>query len=44
MVLLRVDIPLCISFLAGSGLVAIGSAPGVIPLDMPESVMVKFAV
>jgi len=34
--------PIGISFPAGSGLVAFGSALGVIPLDMPESVLVKF--
>ncbi|MES9833161.1 MAG: bifunctional aconitate hydratase 2/2-methylisocitrate dehydratase [Candidatus Thiodiazotropha sp. DIVDIV] len=34
--------PLGISFPAGSGLVAFGAALGVIPLDMPESVQVKF--
>jgi aconitate hydratase 2 / 2-methylisocitrate dehydratase len=34
--------PLGISFPAGSGLVAFGAALGVIPLDMPESVLVKF--
>ena len=27
---------------AGSGLVAFGAALGVIPLDMPESVLVRF--
>ena len=31
-----------ISFPAGSGLVAFGAALGVMPLDMPESVLVKF--
>ncbi|MCG7873972.1 MAG: bifunctional aconitate hydratase 2/2-methylisocitrate dehydratase [Candidatus Thiodiazotropha lotti] len=35
--------PLGISFPAGSGLVAFGAALGVIPLDMPESVLVKFS-
>merc|ERR1719352_577616 len=35
--------PIGISFPAGSGLVAFGAALGVIPLDMPESVLVKFA-
>ena len=35
--------PLGISFPAGSGLVAFGAATGVIPLDMPESVLVKFS-
>ncbi|MEW8142645.1 MAG: bifunctional aconitate hydratase 2/2-methylisocitrate dehydratase [Candidatus Thiodiazotropha endolucinida] len=34
--------PLGISFPAGSGLVAFGAALGVIPLDMPESILVKF--
>jgi aconitase B len=34
--------PLGISFPAGSGLVAFGAALGVIPLDMSESVLVKF--
>lgn len=34
--------PIGISFPAGSGLVAFGAATGVIPLDMPESVLVKF--
>ncbi|WP_254174729.1 bifunctional aconitate hydratase 2/2-methylisocitrate dehydratase [Planktothrix pseudagardhii] len=34
--------PLGISFPAGSGLVAFASALGVMPLDMPESVLVKF--
>ena len=34
--------PLGISFPAGSGLVAFGSALGVMPLDMPESVLVRF--
>ena len=32
-----------ISFPAGSGLVAFGAALGVIPLDMPESVLVRFS-
>jgi hypothetical protein len=31
-----------ISFPAGSGLVAFAAATGVMPLDMPESVLVKF--
>jgi len=31
-----------ISFPAGSGLVAFGAATGVMPLDMPESVLVRF--
>jgi aconitate hydratase 2/2-methylisocitrate dehydratase len=35
-------VPLGISFPAGSGLVAFGAALGVMPLDMPESVLVKF--
>jgi len=34
--------PLGISFPAGSGLVAFASATGVMPLDMPESVLVRF--
>ncbi|CCQ74536.1 bifunctional aconitate hydratase 2/2-methylisocitrate dehydratase [Magnetospira sp. QH-2] len=34
--------PLGVSFPAGSGLVAFGAATGVMPLDMPESVLVKF--
>ncbi len=34
--------PICISFPAGSGLVAFGAATGVVPLDMPESVLVRF--
>ena len=34
--------PLGISFPAGSGLVAFAGALGVMPLDMPESVLVKF--
>ncbi len=34
--------PIGISFPAGSGLVAFGAATGVIPLDMPESVLVRF--
>ncbi|WP_419798079.1 MAG: bifunctional aconitate hydratase 2/2-methylisocitrate dehydratase [Terasakiella sp.] len=34
--------PLGISFPAGSGLVAFAAATGVMPLDMPESVLVKF--
>jgi len=34
--------PIGISFPAGSGLVAFGAALGVIPLDMPESVLVRF--
>ena len=35
--------PIGISFPAGSGLVAFGAALGVIPLDMPESVLVRFS-
>jgi len=35
--------PIGISFPAGSGLVAFGAATGVMPLDMPESVLVKFS-
>ncbi|MDM8568700.1 bifunctional aconitate hydratase 2/2-methylisocitrate dehydratase [Thiotrichales bacterium HSG1] len=34
--------PIGISFPAGSGLVAFASALGVMPLDMPESVLVRF--
>ena len=34
--------PLGISFPAGSGLVAFAAATGVMPLDMPESVLVRF--
>lgn len=34
--------PLGISFPAGSGLVAFAAALGVMPLDMPESVLIKF--
>ncbi|HHH48398.1 MAG TPA: bifunctional aconitate hydratase 2/2-methylisocitrate dehydratase [Gammaproteobacteria bacterium] len=34
--------PIGISFPAGSGLVAFGAALGVMPLDMPESVLVRF--
>merc|ERR1712050_409653 len=34
--------PLGISFPAGSGLVAFASATGIMPLDMPESVLVRF--
>ena len=36
-------VPIGISFPAGSGLVAFGAALGVIPLDMPESVLVRFS-
>jgi len=35
--------PIGISFPAGSGLVAFASATGVMPLDMPESVLIKFS-
>ncbi|WP_240007963.1 bifunctional aconitate hydratase 2/2-methylisocitrate dehydratase [Pseudaquidulcibacter saccharophilus] len=35
--------PIGISFPAGSGLVAFGAATGVMPLDMPESVLVRFS-
>ena len=34
--------PLGISFAAGSGLVAFAAATGMMPLDMPESVLVRF--
>jgi aconitate hydratase 2/2-methylisocitrate dehydratase len=34
--------PLGISFPAGSGLIAFAAATGVMPLDMPESVLVRF--
>jgi len=34
--------PMGISFPAGSGLVAFAAAAGVMPLDMPESVLVRF--
>lgn len=34
--------PMGISFPAGSGLVAFGASLGVLPLDMPESVLVRF--
>jgi aconitate hydratase 2/2-methylisocitrate dehydratase len=34
--------PIGISFPAGSGLVAFAAAAGVMPLDMPESVLVRF--
>ena len=34
--------PMGISFPAGSGLVAFGAALGVMPIDMPESVLVRF--
>ena len=35
--------PLGISFPAGSGLVAFGAATGIMPLDMPESVLIRFS-
>ena len=35
--------PLGISFPAGSGMVAFAAATGVMPLDMPESVLVRFS-
>merc|ERR1711988_1958884 len=35
--------PIGVSFPAGSGLVAFAAATGVMPLDMPESVLVKFS-
>ena len=35
--------PLGISFPAGSGLVAFAAATGVMPLNMPESVLVRFS-
>lgn len=35
--------PIGISFPAGSGMVAFGAATGVMPLDMPESVLVRFS-
>ncbi|PWI34538.1 bifunctional aconitate hydratase 2/2-methylisocitrate dehydratase [Vibrio albus] len=34
--------PLGVSFPAGSGLVAFAAATGVMPLDMPESILVRF--
>jgi aconitate hydratase 2/2-methylisocitrate dehydratase len=34
--------PIGMSFPAGSGLVAFGAATGVMPLDMPESILVRF--
>jgi aconitate hydratase 2/2-methylisocitrate dehydratase len=34
--------PIGISFPAGSGLVAFAAATGVMPLDMPESILVRF--
>merc|ERR1711957_1049422 len=35
--------PIGISFPAGSGLVAFAGATGIMPLDMPESVLVRFS-
>lgn len=35
-------LPIGISFAAGSGLVAFAAATGMMPLDMPESVLVRF--
>ena len=35
--------PIGISFPAGSGLVAFGAATGIMPLDVPESVLVRFS-
>jgi aconitate hydratase 2/2-methylisocitrate dehydratase len=35
--------PIGISFPAGSGLVAFGAATGIIPMDVPESVLVRFS-
>merc|ERR1719410_144138 len=35
--------PIGISFPAGSGLVAFGAATGIMPLDMPESILVRFS-
>merc|ERR1719386_349247 len=35
--------PVGVSFPAGSGLVAFAAATGVMPLDMPESVLVRFS-
>jgi len=35
--------PIGISFPAGSGLVAFAAATGVMPLDMPESILVRFS-
>ncbi|KAL3914479.1 MAG: hypothetical protein SGILL_006085, partial [Bacillariaceae sp.] len=35
--------PIGISFPAGSGLVAFGAATGIMPLDMPESVLVRYS-
>ncbi|MCA3192452.1 MAG: bifunctional aconitate hydratase 2/2-methylisocitrate dehydratase [Cupriavidus sp.] len=39
---LHTRFPIGISFPAGSGLVAFAAATGVMPLDMPESVLVRF--
>merc|ERR1712038_1369348 len=36
-------LPIGISFPAGSGLVAFAGATGIMPLDMPESVLVRFS-
>merc|ERR1711935_1083241 len=36
-------LPIGISFPAGSGLVAFGAATGIMPLDMPESVLVRYS-
>ncbi|MFT8209736.1 MAG: bifunctional aconitate hydratase 2/2-methylisocitrate dehydratase [Symbiopectobacterium sp.] len=38
----HIRFPIGISFPAGSGLVAFAAATGVMPLDMPESVLVRF--
>merc|ERR1711935_711761 len=35
--------PIGVSFPAGSGLVAFGAATGIMPLDMPESVLVRYS-
>jgi aconitate hydratase 2/2-methylisocitrate dehydratase len=40
---LHTRFPIGISFPAGSGLVAFGAATGVMPLDMPESILVRFS-
>ena len=40
--MIHIQIPIGISFPAGSGLVAFAAAMGVMPLDMPESVLVRF--
>ena len=39
---IRDSFPIGISFPAGSGLVAFAAATGVMPLDMPESILVRF--